>query len=879
MAEPTSSPATPKTPSSRLKATESTRTSPSSGKSRRAHSKKQRSGAVALSPGDVQNVKTFHKFWEREGELAAYLGYNDTADLRRFAMTPYVLKKLNAIRKETAQVRHHAVLDALKDLGDELQSDKDPAEVYPEQDQVHCSYRVALHLAQMERAIRESAFSDSDAESARQEFEAATGLAAPPVEIQDVRFPHLGPFKNLGENWLEAANRCFNLLQYVSFSSNKSTWSGRFKSASWDQSRLTTIEHVPHWLRPPSDIHTSFPAPDQPIMTSAEVCKPTLTLPVTWKKNAKAHEAQQYRDFTENEEFDLPNSRQYVHLEPTATKAQFRDQIRAVFEMEKYSGQILNLSLVIKPESETDDEEPQEFNVNKTSWLEVQSALWSSPVLKSAFSLTVRRIEEGEDLWENESPPILAQRILTVKDGDIAVKEDGKKMNSEKEEAKPEEGYVETVLSSISKERKLLDAKHLFKGCDDEEQRLLRFFDGYDVRTPKGLLEWQRFVHSKMSTESPAIRRDVVSSKLGELTLSAEEKEAIETARAEGQQAAFSAGEASTDENQVDETYYGLHSLHTGTQSQVGPPLSPSALALDMEEFTDEEGKVKYRSRLPSLRKKTFFPHQVNGIASCLIAAFGRIPTRDEASKEVKDAANSAAFKSVAVGGKLICDQTGLGKTTLALAVHQYSLLVGTIRLEGSRVFQHHEMSIIIVPAAVIKQWADEIIDGFPDLQLIISYDDSGLSEARYARRLISATAMREFPNTKRWPNHFKYVLDTTDPKASSAVLLTSYETHVSRTLYPKRVQIQPKPYDPPQFDETTGEEVFEVEGYEIEVLCSRFAGRIRSAIIDEGHKLKDESTKRWISVSKAKADRHFILGATPMANTSLVRTRKRTFS
>lgn len=81
------------------------------------------------------------------------------------------------------------------------------------------------------------------------------------------------------------------------------------------------------------------------------------------------------------------------------------------------------------------------------------------------------------------------------------------------------------------------------------------------------------------------------------------------------------------------------------------------------------------------------------------------------------------------VGGQLICDQTGLGKTILFLANYYYSKAHIETDAEGKPTYK---IMVLVAPAGVLKQWADEIIDKWPGLRLMISYDDTGLTASKY---------------------------------------------------------------------------------------------------------------------------------------------------
>lgn len=61
-------------------------------KGMKPRSKDQRKGAANEVPGDKDNPRTFIEIKRNEQNLAAYLGFTDTSDLRRFALSWPVIK-------------------------------------------------------------------------------------------------------------------------------------------------------------------------------------------------------------------------------------------------------------------------------------------------------------------------------------------------------------------------------------------------------------------------------------------------------------------------------------------------------------------------------------------------------------------------------------------------------------------------------------------------------------------------------------------------------------------------------------------------------------------------------------------------------------------
>ena len=104
------------------------------------------------------------------------------------------------------------------------------------------------------------------------------------------------------------------------------------------------------------------------------------------------------------------------------------------------------------------------------------------------------------------------------------------------------------------------------------------------------------------------------------LKLNEAQKAALLEAKTDGQLAVMGMAESVPTDDNGEAQYYALNALHTGTQAQVGLPLHPCALALQMLQFKDDDDQTMYRSSLPGLEKVVLFPYQVTGAATCLIA-------------------------------------------------------------------------------------------------------------------------------------------------------------------------------------------------------------------------------------------------------------------
>jgi hypothetical protein len=302
------SPASPIAPSS-VKQTPTTPTSASSKRDKWAHPKATESDLVVFKPGIETDTRSFRelKFWERPSELTAYCNFTNIFELRRFAVSPYTLRFYNNLAT-TGKSKRTTVLELLRDCEQELLSDKDPISLYPDEaDSSHADQRWALSISQMYRTIqkalsKEAVLTQAELDAAHLRFETIKSRNLLTLNIEDVEIPDLGPFEANGECKLEAYNRCYNLLRYVGFSSNDSTWPMCHGSARWEDSHLITSSYMPHWMKPANQEVSMTPqAPDTCLLQTG---RPALDVEVIWNVKTKLKEPAEWFKFTKEEGLD-----------------------------------------------------------------------------------------------------------------------------------------------------------------------------------------------------------------------------------------------------------------------------------------------------------------------------------------------------------------------------------------------------------------------------------------------------------------------------------------------------------------------------------------------------------------------------------------------
>jgi SNF2 family DNA or RNA helicase len=327
----------------------------------------------------------------------------------------------------------------------------------------------------------------------------------------------------------------------------------------------------------------------------------------------------------------------------------------------------------------------------------------------------------------------------------------------------------------------------------------------------------------------------------------------------------------------MQERHFRVEAAFQGTNIYTGPQVDHCHTLMNMERVathgpTDEYPLSKCHE-LPTC-KATFLDCQINGAAWMLMRTFGQIPMSNDrlnaitaASQERSRYIETLRKKHVAVEtrGGILGDGTGMGKTFTTLlylsyqARHIAEFHTSMNKYTPDHKFAHKPSLILAPSSTVLVQWADLVSKLFPNLYLVVGFGDTAPKPA-LARSFVKSAAMREFEagkpeSLKRWPEHLKFMWDQNDPKASSVVILTTYDT-ISERIVSIREQ-----------------EASEPEGKKEKILANRWKGCIETVVMDEGHKVRHPRTKIHTMVKRFRARSHWFITATPTVNSVLVCT------
>lgn len=289
---------------------------------------------------------------------------------------------------------------------------------------------------------------------------------------------------------------------------------------------------------------------------------------------------------------------------------------------------------------------------------------------------------------------------------------------------------------------------------------------------------------------------------------------------------------------QADDDYYTLQGAFSASDSRCGPMLD---LCLELL-LCEKRGDKFHSDLLEEFTSSDFYDYQIVGSVGMLLKLLGTIDgarliaatklnPRSVKAKRVSAAASKLWHRCI--HGALLADGTGFGKTKQCLLT----------ALLFSFLTEENKPALLVVPASLVYQWLDEIqTHWLSGLHPILSYGRTSVTNVEELSKWEMATL--------EFPDHLKYLLDQQDPKAKQAVILTSYETHKSRTL-PEALQ-----------KETRSTRMKNLRNVKLP-----HSGKFGLLIADEAHKIKNKRTILWALLSMQDFSASIFATATPMFN------------
>ncbi|KAK3111572.1 Kinetochore protein Spc24 [Teratosphaeriaceae sp. CCFEE 6253] len=874
-----------------------------------------------LVPGDMTDLSTFFSSYEIEARVAAYLGYTDTSDFRRYVLSHHFLKHYLRFAGGDNWAKDIRVKSAFGLIRDRFINGKAPAE-YPTDDDTAEKYvsqktgvgknKRLAHL--LICFVHEVSGTDSPdtimAVDAEQQTEAVQALKAlkpnvfgthdfPDTGDQPVKLPKFTTaFEE--ESELEQYNRAFAALKSFGYCVNsQGHWGKRFAAKNdWAASKAISEEHVPTWMQ-------TLPGSADDVLNPDEATHQALAhmpIQLMWlPMNGLA--LKQHIDAAAAVLKPWPESfREAGEADPRVyNQYQYRDSIRRQFQCVQLGVDLATLNLKIIPSGPVDeDTDVRVIDLMKTDWDEVQNELNSAfrtnqpSANRVEVSFRVSPLDEGaspEDIFETNEPPPQLARFFHIVDGEVEAKDDDvADAEPAGGEAPGDDGGTASIrhedflkLTTLGKSKSgkwQPDAKEHFPGRKNHEE-YLRHFDGIDVAASDAERhKWQRKVVRSIiqgNKKSPPVlnnRKAVGNGKDKHKAAIAALNESIKvgefTSMAGG-------GQEHADAQDPDEQlrYFTMQSAFSGTEAQLGPLLEPCLAVMGMTEQPREPGDAfsKYKCTLIPKLKRTFYPYQVTGAACILLRLLGTIPgpLKHTGKDEIQNALSS--LSALQTFGIINADYTGLGKTIETLLALAFIVLFWAEKTpsNGRATSKPH---LIAVPASAVSTWAREIGDHWLMVfELAVSYDSDVLDD-HLKDRVIDSSTMKALPDDRSGlalsndkDYDFSYLFDETSAKNHRTVVLTSHDTHAERFVQRCKVDIPPVSFDPPKFRRGTGTEIYAKAGWVEEHYESKMARRFLTSTWDEVHMIKNPATRNWAGAFLMKAKYHILISATPMQN------------
>ncbi|OQD66320.1 hypothetical protein PENDEC_c048G01584 [Penicillium decumbens] len=574
-----------------------------------------------------------------------------------------------AIRQQFAHGRRHL---------DELEAAFDPHESWPqsenddddddELEKFKYRKRMCWCLVRLKNALKNYAgFSDEEnaymSSLQWDEVEGNFDIKFPRDEPLTYPVPVMGPLK--GESPMKPFGRAWEILKYFS-SVQGSRWSTRFGTAAC-QALMGCLGTIPR-------------------ATSTEKCSGQA----------------------EENEIWIPESSLIMTYDPRvcSSAAMFWDLLRTSLNCQKLGTDLRKVVYVTYTTAGAEEGRLFSMDPWKTKWTDMK-AKFNDPS-NTEFLVGVKLRARSEDemdhsiLESDEVLPGLLPPMLS----------DSLPGSPEPEDDKEDEG-LEASLPLMKRVSKDTSARAKPKVFSTKAEQL-RYYDGHDVGTWKGRMNWQiSTIESMPSVVRPVSRKDGVDDQF----ISPEAAKDLHQAH----QAAHHSAEGELGTSSTRKDHILLQNAFGGTPARAGPPFD---ICLDLLLCEHVSGTDRYRCKLlgPST-KCDFFVYQINGAIGLLIKLLGAIdpavllkwasiPVDSAEAVKVKNAA--AKLQHLRLHAAICADLTGFGKTKLILLTSLlYSFLADTNR-----------PTLLLVPSALISQWTTEIETNWSYFRPILSYGE-----------------------------------------------------------------------------------------------------------------------------------------------------------
>lgn len=384
-----------------------------------------------MHPGDPKKLSSFELFDKREAHCAAYLGYNDVRDLRRFVASDEFLRiyhRFNQgwsanmnVKKALALITTEYIEEAnrdefppqLEELGrHEMPGDKKNS--YSEEENTQRIYYLAHILIVMVEFWGSSGGEEVE-EIDDEDDHPSTYFKHELERIYDhiEHIPHpstnnpvIRPYLirddfEEKESGLEPYNRAWNLLKYFKYvTGSKDHWRLKFgDSETWDRSTIINTSSIPDWMR------SAPPVPITNALGDAYANLPPRRFKLRWVRNGQTADDKALEAYLEanEDELDLPNPAMTAECDPRVHNAsEFRNSIRLQYKCSTNRMQIAKLTMKVWPAGSGENIKPGMWNLFTCDWGYLVDDLKTSSELVEV-KVKLRLLDEGEEVLMESS--------------------------------------------------------------------------------------------------------------------------------------------------------------------------------------------------------------------------------------------------------------------------------------------------------------------------------------------------------------------------------------------------------------------------------------------------------------------------------------------
>jgi hypothetical protein len=475
---------------------------------------------------------TFVVFYKVDTRTTAYLGYTDIAEYRKFRFSTPILQSYNLLVRYNVLGQHSRhVFSVLKDVVDpneafgtnieELEAKYTSNHKMTPNDRDYFFAGVVFHLANeldAESVANPSHPLYQTDKDTQNQFEAVSGFSIPDFDPNTVIPPMIGPHEKWEESHLEKYSRVFavikNLQTLQSPSRRKSSFLDRDKPY---ESQVIDKTCVPIWMQ---DCQASAPI-TRPTITKPSIPHKLVLLQIdrTAKNKQEKELVTHIEEFIMMEGYEMPIGTITVEKDPRIYShgTEWRDLLRRQLELPKLR---LDFTYLAFPDTSTGGSMIVIYNrlnrKTEAAWSDVIRAL-KSDTLPVTVVCRFCVIDYDEDNYEFEYhgvPTSLEQDIVHAGDiirlmQTIVQKESPdisstslslahtSTIGSKTADAEDRMAVVDRIFehNMVTQKDRQITPKNLFSNVIE----MKKYHSNYDVLTPTGMLEWQRYAIEKVN--------------------------------------------------------------------------------------------------------------------------------------------------------------------------------------------------------------------------------------------------------------------------------------------------------------------------------------------------------------------------------------------